>query len=71
MNEKEAYRAMFYFLENYYQKTKSSEIGGMLGGMSILQDGGTADPAFWEEWKLAFERATKDEHGVKFRLEDK
>ena len=57
MNQKlttlEAYKAMFAYLENYYTITRSDEIGAMLGGMSTLHDGGTADPAVWEDWVLA------------------
>ena len=45
-----AYKTMFVFLENYYQLTGSDEIGGMLGGMSLLEDGTTADPGMWEDW---------------------
>ena len=57
MNEKltvtEAYLAMYSFLENEYKMTKSDEIGCLLGGMSFLEDGGTADPAAWESWENA------------------
>ena len=30
----QAYRAMYYFLENEYQLTKSDELGGILGSLS-------------------------------------
>ena len=53
MTNEEAYRAMFYFLEDCYLRTKSDEIGGMLGGMAFLGDGITADPAAWHDWLKA------------------
>ncbi|MEY2857057.1 MAG: hypothetical protein RLZZ74_1369, partial [Cyanobacteriota bacterium] len=50
LTEKEAYEAMFAFLEQLYNRTKSDDIGGLLGGMSILPDGDTADPAIRYDW---------------------
>ena len=67
---REAYQAMYTFLEQYYQLTHADEIGAMLGGMSTLQDGGTADPAFWEDWLLAVERATNGQVESQFRPDD-
>lgn len=59
MNEttqKEAYLSMFAFLERYYELTKSDDIGSLLGSMSLLQDGETADPAIWNDWLEAIEK---------------
>ena len=42
---REAYLAMFEYLRSYYERGNSDEIGGMLGGLSLLQNGGSADPA--------------------------
>ena len=53
----EAYRAAFYFLEAYYQRGKSDEIAGLLGAMSLLQDGGSADPAQIMDFRRAVEKA--------------
>ena len=50
LSEKEAYAAMYIYLEKFYEITKSDDVGGLLGSMSILSDGSTADPAIWEEW---------------------
>ena len=41
---------MFEFLVSLYQRTKSDELGALLGSMSLLEDGATADPAIWQEW---------------------
>lgn len=46
---KTAFAAMYLFLENEYRLTNSGEIGGLLGGMSLLVEGGTADPAVWDD----------------------
>lgn len=50
LNEKEAFKAMFLYLDRFYQLTKLDDIGWLLGAMSILPDGETADPAVWNDW---------------------
>ena len=50
LTEKEAYKAMYAFLEQVYNLTKSDDIGGLLGDMSFLPEGNTADPAIWHDW---------------------
>ncbi|MFK8031986.1 MAG: hypothetical protein AB8G18_17280 [Gammaproteobacteria bacterium] len=57
---KQAYLAMYSFLENYYTVTKSDEIGGLLGSMSLLSDGVTADPAISQEWQEAVAKVKED-----------
>lgn len=52
---REAYLAMFEYLHCYYERGKSDEIGGMLGDLSLLQDGGSADPAAMSDFLLAME----------------
>ena len=49
----EAYRSMLVFLEGYYETTKSDEVGGMLGAMSLNSDGKPMDAAHWDEWMNA------------------
>lgn len=56
----QAYRAMFYFLEHEYELTKSDELGGMLGSLSWqIWEGGQepADPAAWQDWQDAVQKA--------------
>ena len=36
LTHQEAYEAMFAFLEAYYDRSKSDEIGGLLGSMSLI-----------------------------------
>jgi hypothetical protein len=59
LSKQEAYAAMFAFLEEIYQRTESDDLGALLGGMSLLKDGGTADPAAWADWEAAV-RKVKD-----------
>lgn len=68
MTEQEAYRAMYYFLEKYYSYIKSEEIANLLGGLSLLPDGSTADPAFETEWSDSIKRAKVDTEGVKLKF---
>lgn len=56
LTKSEAYLAMYYFLEDLYNLTKSGDLGGFLGGMTILEDGRTADPAAWEDWLNAIKK---------------
>ena len=46
----EAYAAMYTFLDRIFAATHSDELGGLLGGMSLLPDGNPADPAAWSDW---------------------
>jgi len=57
LSEKQAYSAMFIFLEGIWERTKSEELAIILGNMSILPDGGPADPAILSDWKRAVDRA--------------
>ena len=56
---KQAYAAMFYFLEQFYTRTKSDDIGGLLGAMSLLDDGLPADRALVADWQEAVQFAMK------------
>ena len=51
------YRAMFRFLEGYFERTHSDEIGALLGGMAIDEDGRPMDPAAWDDWLKAVDEA--------------
>ena len=57
MTDSQAYAAMFCVLEEIYLRDKSSELGGLLGGMSMLEDGLPADPAILNDWRRAVEYA--------------
>lgn len=57
LTTRDAYAAMFAFLEEIYRRTESDDLGALLGGMSLLEDGGTADPAYWVDWQAAVRKA--------------
>lgn len=50
LTARQAFMVMHCFLEKYYRASHSDEIGGLLGGLSLLPDGSSADPAFRREW---------------------
>ena len=56
LTTQEAYLAMYEFLGELYRRTKSDELGALLGGMSFLADGETADPAAWKDWLKCVQR---------------
>ncbi len=59
LTDKQAYAAMFYFLDRLYTQTKSDELGGLLGSMSLLPNGSPADPGVTQDWQEAVEYALK------------
>jgi hypothetical protein len=65
---KTAYAAMYKFLESEYEMTKSDDIGGLLGGMSLLEDGSAADSAAWSDWLNAIEKASRDDCDMKLYI---
>ncbi len=63
-----AYQAMYEFLVNLYQRTKSDELGSLLGSMSYLADGETADPAIWKDWMLCVNKILVDQGDAQLKL---
>lgn len=68
LSERQAYAATYSFLEHLYRLTNSDYLATLLGGMSLLPDGGTADPAIAEEWRAAVDRALAGEVNVALEL---
>jgi hypothetical protein len=56
LTKKEAYLAMYAFLEDYYSRDKNDELANLLSDLSLLEDGGTADSAIEDDWNDALER---------------
>jgi hypothetical protein len=54
----QAYLAMYSFLDAHYQRTKSDDIAALLGSMSFLPGGATADPAVAHDWQAAVQAAS-------------
>lgn len=57
ISKRQAFLAMYAFLESYYVRTNSDDIGGLLGELSILPDGSCADPASESDWDEAVQKA--------------
>ena len=52
ISKEDAYKAMYSFLDAYFQRGKclSDDIGGLLGSMQLDSDGRPFDSAFEEDW---------------------
>jgi hypothetical protein len=61
----QAFNAMRKFLEMYYERTSSDDVGSLLGDLQMLRDGHTADPAAWHDWMKAIDNATQKKLAVK------
>lgn len=59
LTEKQAFQTMVLFLEEFYQRTKSDEVGGLLSDLLMSEEGLTADPAAWEDWQKCIEKIIK------------
>lgn len=54
---KQAYIAMFIFLDNLAKNMQSAEVNGYLSAMSFFPDGDTADSVMWLDWLEAVEKS--------------
>lgn len=68
LTEEQAYAAMFHFLDDFYSRTKSDDVASLLGSMSLLADGGPADPAIAVDWREAVTLAIAGEKAGDLRL---
>ncbi len=64
LTQKQAYFAMYLFLCELYEKAGLDQLGGILGGMSLLDDGTPADPGYWSDWLRMVENVTKQNPDV-------
>lgn len=46
----QAFKAMQVFLEHYYDRTHSDDVGSLLGDIQLNSDNETFDPAAWDDW---------------------
>ena len=54
LSPEQAFKAMFIFLERYYQRTgEQPAFGILLGELQVARDGRPFDPAAWEDWLAA------------------
>ena len=59
LSPEQAFKAMFLFLNQYYERTGGEgDLGAILGDMQInKQDGLPLDPAAWADWVAAIDGA--------------
>ena len=60
----QAFAAMQIFLREYQDLGPSEALEILLGGLQLMPGGGTADPALWDDWLEAVDRALKGERMV-------
>jgi hypothetical protein len=51
-----AFDAMRMFLEGYFERTHSDDVGALLGDLRALPDGNPIDPAAWADWQACVRR---------------
>lgn len=66
---KQAYLAMYSFLDELYSQYGFDQLGGLLGGMRLLPDGLTADEAIWHDWLRCIEKAKAGQIDAELRLD--
>ena len=60
----QAFNVMMKFLDGYYEET-SADLGGLVSSLYFTIDGGTADPAFWEDWGTAIKKVLHEQNSEK------
>lgn len=65
LTERQAFEAMVLFLEDFYKRTQSDEVGGLLSDLLISEGGTTADPAAWEDWMESVRKVLAIKPGVR------
>jgi hypothetical protein len=58
MTIKQAFEVMSFFLEGYYRRTHSEDVGALLGDLDVHLWGGdtTGDPAAWSDWMACVQK---------------
>lgn len=67
LTEKQAYLAMFAFLDKQFS-LGCTELGALLGSMALLPDGSPADQALARDWSEAVAAAVSGRADAQFRL---
>jgi len=58
LTQLQAFRAMIKFLDNYYEKKPSDDLGLLLGEMQLQDDNKPADSATWSYWIDSINKVT-------------
>ncbi|MDY3562382.1 hypothetical protein R5W23_003848 [Gemmata sp. JC673] len=67
---RQAYLVMFEFLRCHYERGPTDDIGGLLGGLSLLTDGSPADSAVQSDFAGAVTSVLAAEAGACYRKAD-
>ena len=71
LTKQEAFLAMFAYLEIHFRRFGPGEIGAVLSELSLLPDGGTSDPAAWDDWIKCVQKAKRGEVDANFGWQSK
>ena len=66
--DRNAYLAMYAFLETYFERTRSEDVAALLADIGLLAHGGPADSAVIIEWRDALARVAEGRVDGKRRL---
>jgi hypothetical protein len=61
----EAYDAMIDYLDKYYNRTHSDDVGSLLTGMLLLADGKSADSAALNDWNESVDKILNQKKHVR------
>jgi hypothetical protein len=68
LTEHEAYLAMYSFLEHQWKLRGSDDLAALLGDLSLLPSGSSADPAMKEDWAAAVSAAVSGDVDARLQL---
>jgi len=58
----EGFNIMYEFLDIYFLQNRSGDLATILGGMSFVSEGRTADPAMWGMWIESIDNICKKQN---------
>lgn len=61
----QAFNAMTLYLDKYYFANPSDDLGSLLGGFQLFEEGGTWDPAAWHDWINSINRVLNKKNEIK------
>lgn len=56
-----AFRAMAEFIAAHYARARAGDVATLLADIELQPDGQPGDPAAWDDWVAAIDRATAEE----------
>lgn len=65
LNTLQAFNAMTLYLDKYYFANLSDDLGSLLGGFQLFEEGSTWDPAAWHDWINSINRVLNKKNADK------